>query len=116
MFTAAIALAIQLLPQILRDAGTISPASEKLIQDLGSSTASMVISLAKGGTVPDVMIVTMGGIKAYLGELQDAGKLSGNGIQWAATLTESIDNSLIAYEESTKVDDPSTLQSLPTDL
>lgn len=117
MFTTAIMLAIQLLPGILQGVGVISPTMSKLISSLGAAVPTLITKLATpGASVPDDTIAVLQGLRTELAALQANTNLPAQTLQLIATLLESIDNALQAYEAGNTVDDPSTLLPLPTNV
>lgn len=117
MFTTAIMLAVQLLPGILQGVGVISPTMSKLISDLGAAVPTLITKLATpGASVPDDTIAVLQGLRTELGAIQADTKLAPETLQLVATLLESIDNALAAYEAGNRTDDPSTLQPLPVNV
>ena len=116
MILTAVMLVIQLLPGILQGVGVISPSMSKLITQLGAAVPGLITSVAQGKSVPDDTLAVLSALRAELTALSQNTTLAPQALGQITTLTLSLNNALIGYEAAEKVDDPSTLTDLPTDL
>lgn len=111
-----IGLGIDLVPQILADTGTISPGLANLISQLGQAVPGIVTALTTKKSVPDEATAVLTALRGEVAVLQADTNLSPQTLQMVNDLLEAIDDALAADENATRVTDPSTLKTLPTDL
>jgi hypothetical protein len=116
MILTAITLLIQLLPGILQGVGVISPSLSKLISDLGAAVPGIIASLSSGQPISSDVVTMLQGFQTELAVLKSDTGLSPSALADATTLDGAITDALTAYTAAGKVDDPSTLTTLPTNL